>query len=203
MTTTDTCGVESSIETTKLQKTIHLQKVIGSNELQLTWTLYEGADVLGYKLFEGLDETSMKEIDEFGMDKTSYIITNPGINKYRVAAVFAKSIDPSKLKSDAKTFSESLSNYAVVGETSSKIVENDLYLVAIPNPSKGLFKCLIKNEKCSDFKVVICNTIGDVIVEKQYKNLSSIEEEFSLSVGQYYIKAITDSGVKCLPIVVY
>ena len=203
MTTTDTCGVESPIETSNSHKTIHLQKVIGNNELQLSWTLYEGADILGYKLLEGLDESSMKELDEFGTDQTSYTITNPGNNKYRVVSVFAKTIDPSKLKSDAKTFSESLSNYANVSETSSKIVENDLYLVAIPNPSNGTFKCLVKNEKCSDFKLAIYNSIGDVIVEKQYKNHSSIEEVFSLTPGQYYIKAISDSGVNCLPIVVY
>ena len=203
MTTTDTCGVETPVESSNSHKTIHLQKVIGNNELQLSWTLYEGADILGYKLLEGLDESSMKELDEFGTDQTSYTITNPGNNKYRVVSVFAKTIDPSKLKSDAKTFSESLSNYANVSETSSKIVENDLYIVAIPNPSNGTFKCLVKNEKCSDFKLAIYNSIGDVIVEKQYENHSSIEDVFSLAPGQYYIKAISDSGVKCLSVIVY
>jgi len=203
ITTTDTCGLESSVIKAASQKTIHLQQNVNNNKLLLSWTLYEGSKILGYSLLEGPSFDKMKEIDQFATDQTTYTIENPGNNKYRIVSIFADTITPKTLKSDNGPFSQSLSNMAESELTNESINSLPIYLVTIPNPAHGTFTCMIKNEQKKDLLLQVIDNLGQIVFEKAYCNVSSVEQKISVNPGNYFIKLVTNGFVKIQSVICY
>ncbi len=110
ITATDVCGNESP--KSDAHKSIHLQRKYVSNELQLNWTLYEGAEVLGYQLLKGTTHTNMVAVDEFATDQTSYTVDNPGNYLYRIGTVMKHAVSPEVLKIQSGPFVLAMSNIA-------------------------------------------------------------------------------------------
>jgi hypothetical protein len=203
MTTTDTCGMESSQTNSVAQKTIHLQKTLINDELQLNWSLYEGATILGYKLLEGPTYLQMTVVDQFATDQTSYTITNPGTNKYRVVSIFADTISPTNLKSDSGPFSQSMSNMAESELTASKEMAQNIAIAALPNPTNGTFTCLVRNNNKADILLQVIDNLGLVVYTKKYFNTTGIEQNITIPAGSYFIKVSSNSVVKTIPLICY
>lgn len=201
MTTTDTCGMESDLNNSIAQKTIHLQKTFINNELQLKWTLYEGADILGYKVLEGANYTQMHEVDSFATDQTTYTVSNPGINKYRVVSIFTDTISPSSLKSDSGPFSQSMSNMAESELTESNEISQEMAIVALPNPANGTFTCLVKNNSKADILLQLIDNIGIIVYSKVFLNTTWIEQKITIPTGSYFLKVSSGSSVKTIPLI--
>lgn len=148
ITATDICGNESPKSIA--HKSIHLQKKYENNELQLTWTLYEGAEVLGYQLLEGTTHMNMVAIDEFATDQTSYTVDNPGTKLYRIGTIMKEEITPEVLKIESGPFTLAMSNIAEATTEIELTTSSITYLVndhtieiestqALSNASVALF----------------------------------------------------------------
>ncbi|MBK6837157.1 MAG: T9SS type A sorting domain-containing protein [Bacteroidetes bacterium] len=75
----------------------------------------------------------------------------------------------------------------------NEVSKNDVSVY--PNPAAGYFH-LNSAIKSNSFQISVCNTIGQVVFESNYSNLSGqVLDLTNQPVGQYFVRVISDAGV--------
>ena len=205
ITTTDSCSVESGLASAVSQKTIHLQKTLVNDELKLSWTLYDGSKILGYRLMRGSDITNMVKVDEFGTDQTTYTITNPGTDKFRIISLFADTINPGTLKSDSGPYFQSLSNITESKSTDVAIKTLDADIQTYPNPTSDIFSISISSDVARDYSLELLNSLGEKVREIKTGMIASKIVEFDASTlpsGIYQLMIRTNDAVQINQVVI-
>lgn len=87
----------------------------------------------------------------------------------------------------------------VTGLSSATI--GDRVISVYPNPSKAIFNLGVTSQ-LEELHVEIYNTIGQVIIQEDYKNVSHVSVDMThVSRGVYYLKASTSSGSKLFKLI--
>jgi len=194
MVTVDSCGnlsAKSAVHTTMhLMTGVNLQNIP-----QLWWTPYVGADIEAYIIYRKNQTTG--KLDSIGSSiLTSYtdVDAPSGTVDYRVAIRFAKTIDPSHLKSDSGPFSQSLSNMAESQLTKATVVDNNGITIS-PNPAKDIITISSNDVISGDITI---RAIDGTVV-KTYTNehsYTSIQLEITgLTSGVYTLQFKTEKGI--------
>jgi len=173
---TDSCGNESQLS--PHHKSVHLQTNAGiANEVNLTWSEYEGFDFNQYEIYRGPSLDNLTSIRTITSNVRSWTDDNPpvGNNYYRIMAVKPESCFPTKYK--AYEYTSPFSNYDK--ETISGIENvfiNDL--IIYPNPVTDKTTIKIPNSEHAFYHLILTDLTGKVIFIK--KNI--IEETFELNL---------------------
>jgi hypothetical protein len=180
MTATDTYGYES--ESGDVHKTMHLTISKGiSNQWNLVWTEYEGADYATYIIYRGTNASNMQQIDELAAGgNTTYTDENApeGEVYYQVGIVMNTPCNTSKSSSDI------LSNIATNSGTVG-IQDNNLSNINIFTRSGEI---IIEN--ASGKAVQVFDIMGRTVYETS-NTYSSYEGQINIKVpnsGVYLVK---------------
>ena len=188
VTTVDECNNELPKNPAKADKTIHLQQTMVNGELHFNWTEYEGATVKGYYLLAGDSLNKLDTLDRFAADLTSYKISNPGKKKYRIAAIFAGTVNTTILKSDGGPYSQSLSNLAESELLGDSPVDSGVEFAVFPNPSNGTINCVSIINADVESLLSVYDNDGRLVKTKKIGPVKSLDEKIDLPPGVYNVK---------------
>jgi len=191
ITTKDTCGNYSSIDSCDYHKTIHLQTSLGSpNGYQLQWTEYEGFPYSTYNIYgreTGLGAFTLVHQSAYGINSWTDGTTAPNM-EYRIAV--EKSVPCLNDKTSGGPYSHSLSNlddYSIGG--------TDVYGCTDSTASNYNSLATIDDGSCNHDSVYI-ETVTDFNNIKIYPNPNS--GIFTISGNDITKIEITDLNGKAI-----
>jgi hypothetical protein len=176
----DECDIETGMS--EPHNSIHLQKVPIGNELQLNWSQYQGAPVLGYRLKEGTCYSDMTTIDEFS--QLSYTITNPGSKLYRIETIMENSVNPKLEKTETGPFILAYSNIAE-SETNITTLHSEKFTVF--ENQKGSISYQYSANKTGSYIVSVYTSNGQLVDEKFYSKTSTVQGLVNVPNGMYTV----------------
>ena len=182
----DTCGFESDMSSP--HKTLFLQSTAGLNEINLSWSKYEGFEVQQYKIWRGSDINNLSVIDSVNGEISAYSDISPlaGTNIYQLEAVSTYSCNPDTLET---VYS---SSFSYLSEESPEGVD---YLTGIntirvsPNPFNETTTLAFSNPGGYHYKLFITDPSGklchmvDHITTSEY-----VLEKGDLKQGFYFVE---------------
>lgn len=192
ITATDVCGEES--QKSIAHKSIHLQKKYENDELQLSWTLYEGAEVIGYQLLEGTTQSNMQARDEFATDQTTYTIDNPGTKLYRIGTIMKEEITPEVLKIQSGPFTLAMSNIA---EATTDLDSETLSIAHAILPQSIQ---ITSNYDLSQAIVTLLSNNGQTVYTGTMSGTQCSIPRTNMSAGLYFISITSTKGFVQVPV---
>jgi hypothetical protein len=193
----DTCGIETDYST--YHKTIHLNINQGmGNTYNLIWNFYEGFTVPSYKIYRGLDPSSMSLMNIVSASLNSYtdLSPPPGMVYYQI-----ESVNPTPCSPEKSNYLSTKSNIASPATGVIELTGNDSYLKVYPNPVKQILN--IQGSFNASDKVFLYDVCDREIPcsVKQTQNVLQIDVS-ALSNGIYFLKMIKDSNFYSKKIIV-
>lgn len=199
ITTVDTCGNVSDIETAKFHKPLFLQYVSTDDGVNLEWEKYEvqGSEIefITYEIYRGSDSADLQYIDEVSADLRVYKDTDTDVLNhkyyYRVAGVKSEPCYPSTGKKDlSDEYLRSMSNLED-NKFVSGLPETDhsTNLVIYPNPAKEGAVIRFDNTENLNYCLILRDITGKTVLFKQ-NNLNSeiILNRDNLKAGYYFVE---------------
>ena len=205
----DSCGNYS--DTSDYHATIHLQASpgIASNEVQLSWTAYEGKTVQTYYIYRWLSPLNRILVDSVSSNVFTYtdiypVTTTITALLYEVGAKFVNG-GCSPTVGKRATYANSMSNvldWGVDGGVSigtdewvDVVLEHDLEIY--PNPSLGRLNLDLKGawEYQEDINIKVLDITGRVLATSITNGAGTVQFDFQdLPAGVYFINIITNEG---------
>ena len=188
---------ENTSQDSELHKTILLQSSISvNNNVNLSWTDYEGADVPSYNIYRKINNENYELLREISSNSTSYNDQNAdaSLNSYEYyIAVQVNDCNIASSKSSSKNnLTEIKSNRQQVGDSSLSldelVFENSISIY--PNPATNTINITI-NSNTNYIKSEIYNILSQRILKTNKKSIS-IE---NLSKSTYFLKIYTEKGI--------
>ena len=191
----DLCGNTS--QDSELHKTILLQSSISvNNNINLSWTDYEGADVPSYNIYRKINNENYELLAEISSNSTSYNdqTTDTSLNSYEYyIAVQVNDCNIASSESSSRNgLTEIKSNRQQVGDSSLSLDELDFKnsISIFPNPATNTINITI-NSNTRYIKSEVYNILSQRILETNKKSIS-IE---NLSKSTYFLKIFTEKGI--------
>ena len=205
----DSCGNYS--DTSDYHATIHLQASpgIASNEVQLSWTAYEGKTVQTYYIYRWLSPLNRILVDSVSSNVFTYtdiypVTTTITALLYEVGAKFVNG-GCSPTVGKRATYANSMSNVLDWGtdggvsigtdEWVDVVLEHDLEIY--PNPSLGRLNLDLKGawEYQEDINIKVLDITGRVLATSITNGAGTVQFDFQdLPAGVYFINIITNEG---------
>ena len=191
ITTKDTCGNYSSIDSCEYHKTIHLQTSLGSpNGYQLQWTEYEGFAYSTYNIYGrevGVGNFVLVHQSPYG--NISWTDSTTASNmEYRIAVERA---EPCLNTKTSGAYNQSISNIDNYSIGVSKVNNEQTIIYLYPNPCTGIFT--VRGENIT--KITITDINGKTILTKEdiveFNNIDISQK----SKGVYFVKVTTENSV--------
>ena len=214
ITAIDTCGMETP--PSNYHKTIHLSINAGLNgSWNLIWSHYVGFNFGSYRIYRGYDSTAMQPLTQIQSTLNSFTDLNPPPGKvfYQIEVVSPHPCYPDSVYSKAKTnYNTSRSNNVNTtmaspydGFVQSK--DNNLSMLIMPNPNKGLFTLEINNNgrSSSDYNLEVFDAMGNRIYSEDLNGQLNIRKTMhleTLSKGLYIIRLKSDDNILTSRIVI-
>ena len=191
----DLCGNTS--QDSELHKTILLQSSISvNNNVNLSWTDYEGADVPSYNIYRKINNENYELLAEISSNSTSYNdqTADASLNSYEyyIAVQVNDCNIASSRSSSRNNLTEIKSNRQQVGDSSLSLDELDFKnsISIFPNPATNTINITI-NSNTNYIKSEVYNILSQRILKTDKKSIS-IE---NLSKSTYVLKIYTEKGV--------
>jgi hypothetical protein len=205
----DSCGNYS--DTSDFHATIHLQASpgIASNEVQLSWTAYEGKTVQTYYIYRWLSPLNRILVDSVSSNVFTYtdiypVTTTITALLYEVGAKFVNG-GCSPTVGKRATYANSMSNVLDWGtdggvsigtdEWVDVVLEHDLEIY--PNPTLGRLNLDLKGawEYQEDINIKVLDLTGRVLATSITNGAGTVQFDFQdLPAGIYFINIITNEG---------
>ena len=204
ITAVDTCGMETS--PSPIHKTLHLTVNAGLGGVwNLIWTNYEGFSFGSYKIYRSSDSTNMQLLTQIQSNLTSYTDLNPpsGNVYYQIEVMAPHNCYPDSIFTKVNTnYNSSRSNTANTAYATNTGIfnyqNNDIAASIYPNPSKGLFTLEISNERSTNMKLSIINTIGMEVYNDKFTSYGQTIKQIDLqglAKGVYFINLQSSNGI--------
>ncbi|HET6989749.1 MAG TPA: T9SS type A sorting domain-containing protein [Bacteroidia bacterium] len=203
ITTTDTCGVQSTYSIP--HRTLFLQVSPAlSGGFNLWWTAYEGLIIPTYNIYRGPNASNLTLIGSVAGTIFNYTDGAPpvGTAYYMVEAVNSSwPCVPSRLANpDIASSNGSLSNLQYVtgvGMSESDLLENSL--TVIPNPGNGNFELGMQLSHAQEIEINVFDNLGrSVFVQHENAgagHFSTTMNLETLSSGVYFVQVKTTNGI--------
>ena len=184
---TDSCGIVSDLS--PYHKSIHLQTNAGlSNEVNLSWSEYEGFDYYEYEIFRGKSLDNLLSIRSITSSVRAWTDENPpyGDNFYRIMVVKPEPCYPTRLKTNE--YDAPFSNYdqeTIVGMNEISMER----LVVYPNPFNESTMIQFFNPEKDRYRFYITDLAGKVVYFED--NIYADQIEFNrgnLPDGMYFVE---------------
>jgi hypothetical protein len=204
ITTIDSCGNESLLDSSKYHRPSFLQYVSSEGGVNLEWTDYNiqdieniGAYLTSYVIYRGTDSTGLTEYYEAGSINT-YTDTDPDALEqryyYRVAALLKDPCYPTGTagkKAESGPYSHSMSNLEdnrlKTGKFES-LIQND-NLVIHPNPFSKTTIFTFNNPEKNPYTLYIMDLSGKVYRIVDHLSTSRyVLEKGDLKEGMYFVE---------------
>ncbi len=199
ITTVDTCGNVSDIETAGFHKPLFLQYVSTDEGVNLEWEKYEveGSEIefITYEIYRGTDSTDLQYIDGVSADLRVYKDTDADVlNRkyyYRVAGVKAEACYPSigkKALTDdyARSMSNLEDNKFVSGLPETGHSTN---MIIYPNPAKESTTIKFDYKGNLNYHLILRDITGKTLLVKENILNGEIElKRNNLKAGYYFIE---------------
>ncbi len=175
ITTTDTCGNESSLDSADSHTTIFLQWNNNTGGVNLGWSKYKVNNVEYdfdyYILYRGSDSTALDSITTVDYTADRYTDNSPealtGKYYYRIAGVKTPyCYANSKLKTSAGPFSQSISNLEdnrLKGDAIDDNLASRINLQIYPNPFKKLTTIAYTLQNAANISIEVYNVINEKV----------------------------------------
>ena len=169
-------------------KTLFLQSTAGLNEINLSWSKYEGFEVQQYKIWRGSDINNLSVIDSVNGEISAYSDISPlaGTNIYQLEAVSTYSCNPDTLET---VYS---SSFSYLSEESPEGVNHLTGINTIrvfPNPFNESTTLHFKHPAGSLYKLYIMDLSGKVYrIVDDITTSEYILEKGDLKQGFYFVE---------------
>ena len=215
ITATDTCGNESSLDSTNSHTTILLQWNSNAGGVNLGWSKYKvnnvDFDFQYYILYRGSDSTSLDSIATLDNTLDRYTDNSPeamtGLYYYRIGGVKDPHCAPKKLKSSAGPFSQSISNLEDNRLKGNEIdaLNNNIHISVYPNPADEMLHIDIQLNTVSKLTIKILNSVNHAVYTNTLENIKTFSGTIDVSKwpsGLYLMQVMSDEGMKIVKLVV-
>ncbi len=216
ITSEDTCGNESSLDSCEAHKTLLLQYSGSTGGINLMWHKYEinGMPLQydTYQIFRGTDSINLSYYDMVSGNTFAYVDIDPAALKqkmyYRIYGILGyQCYANAKLKANAGPFSQSLSNLEdnrLKGSINQ--LSKDIAITVYPNPADDELNIQTSLFSTSDISIKITNTVDQIKYIKEITNINKYDYTIDVSnwpAGLYFIQAVTDKGTKTIKIIIH
>lgn len=198
ITTVDQCGTESSLDDCVAHTSMHLQQSIFQNDHQLSWTSYQGVDVLSYTIYEIDAFGIMTELNTVGAGNTTYTIVDYEDGKsYRVGVDLPQEVDPSVntiLKSESGPYSQALSNIAEMEITAIDVLAGKNSFILYPFVVSTFVNIQLQDQIFINSTLSIINSNGRTVYQVDVLTHDITLDISNLHSGAYLLKLENESG---------
>jgi hypothetical protein len=204
ITSIDTCGNESFLDSNAYHRPIHLNYVSTDEGVNLAWTDYkiEGISDLGdyltsFEIYRGSDSTSLELLTTVGSINNYTDNSTEALSQkyyYRVAGVLKDPCYPSggvDKKSGAGTYHHSLSNLDNNRYNSTSVGARDAagQMIIYPNPMDNHATIRFSNPEHSEYRLTIRDISGRIILIQDNITEETIQiSRNDLGAGYFFVE---------------